>query len=418
MKNYYVFDTSSLILEAYTLFEDYTNIIIPSICLKELEIIKESPDKDPEVKQAVRFLLDLLDENENKYHIHIFKNYMLKPAKEKDLEINNDIKILMTAFDYDNTQHPDETIFVTNDNSLKCIANLFFGNDSITSVEVDKENYSGYLDTILTEYEMANFYSNMDRNLYDLYTNEYIIIRNLAGEIVDKLCWTGESYRQLKYYDFPSKMFGKKMKAMNGDIYQAFAVDSLFQNKITMLTGPAGSGKTYLSLGYLFYKLDKGDIDKIIIFCNTVATKNSAKLGYYPGSRNEKLLDSQIGNLLMSKVGSKIEVERLIEDETLTLLPLSDIRGYDTTGMKAGVYISEAQNLDINMMKLALQRIGEDSICIIDGDTETQVDLPMYADFYNGMRRASKIFRGKDVYGEVKLQKIHRSQIANIANAM
>ena len=40
MKNYYVFDTSSLILEAYTLFEDYKNIIIPSICLSELEYIK------------------------------------------------------------------------------------------------------------------------------------------------------------------------------------------------------------------------------------------------------------------------------------------------------------------------------------------------------------------------------------------
>ena len=342
MNNYYVFDTSSLILEAYTLFEDFKNIVIPSICLKELEIIKTSPDKDPEIKQAVGFLLDLLDKHEDEYDIHIFKNYMLKPAKEKDFEINNDMKILMTALDYDTTQHPDETIFVTNDKSLKRIANVFFGNDNIISVTVDKEDYTGYLDIVLNEYEMAMFYSNQDNNLYDLYNNEYLIIRNIDNEIVDKLCWTGDQYRQLKYYDFPSKLFGKKMKAYAGDIYQAFAVDSLFQNKITMLTGPAGSGKTYLSLGYLFYKLEKGDINKIVIFCNTVATKNSAKLGYYPGSRNEKLLDSQIGNLLVSKIGSRIEVERLIEDETLSLLPLSDIRGYDTTGMKAGVYISEA----------------------------------------------------------------------------
>ena len=418
MRNYYVFDTSSLILEAYTLFEDYSNIIIPSVCLTELENIKTSADKDPEVKQAVRFLLDLLDDNPDKFEIHVFKNGMLKPAREKDLEINNDIKILMTAVDYDNTRHPDETIFVTNDLSLKRIANEFFGNDSIISAEVNDGNYVGYLDLKLSDADMALFYSNQSNNCYGLNINEYLIIRDLNGVIVDRLCWTGEGYRQLKYFDFPSKHFGKKMKAYAGDVYQALAVDSLFQNKITMLTGPAGSGKTYLSLGYLFYKLEKGDIDKIVIFCNTVATKNSAKLGFYPGSRDEKLLDSQIGNLLVSKIGSRVEVERLIEDETLTLLPLSDIRGYDTTGMKAGVYISEAQNLDINMMKLALQRIGEDSICIIDGDTDAQVDLPMYADFYNGMKRASKIFRGKDVYGEVRLQKIHRSKIANIADSM
>ncbi|MDV3428511.1 MAG: PhoH family protein [Bacillota bacterium] len=137
-------------------------------------------------------------------------------------------------------------------------------------------------------------------------------------------------------------------------MYQLLAVDSLVNNQISLINGPAGSGKTYLSLSYLFSLLDKGSIDKIVIFCNTVATKNSAKLGYYPGTRDEKLLDSQIGNLLMSKLGSRYEVERLIEEELLILLPFSDLRGYDTSGMKAGVYISEAQNLDITLMKLGL----------------------------------------------------------------
>jgi predicted ribonuclease YlaK len=88
--------------------------------------------------------------------------------------------------------------------------------------------------------------------------------------------------------------------------------------------------------------LDHGKIDKIIVFCNTVATKDSARLGYYPGSKDEKLLDSQIGNLLISKVGGRIEVERMMHDEELILLPMSDIRGYDTSGMRAGIYISEA----------------------------------------------------------------------------
>jgi len=121
-----------------------------------------------------------------------------------------------------------------------------------------------------------------------------------------------------------------------------------------MIKGPAGSGKTLLSLGFLFSQLEKGKIDKIIVFCNTVAAKNSAKLGFLPGTRDEKLLDSQIGNLLISKIGGRTEVERLVDEEKLVLLPMSDIRGYDTTGMRAGIYISEAQNLDISLMKLAL----------------------------------------------------------------
>ena len=138
----------------------------------------------------------------------------------------------------------------------------------------------------------------------------------------------------------------------------------------------------------------------------------------YPGSRTEKLLDSQIGNLLDSKLGGRMFTEQLINDGTLVLLPMSDIRGYDTTGMNAAIYISEAQNLDIELMRLALQRIGDDSICILDGDSNTQVDLSMYAGDSNGMRRVSKIFGDADFYGEVTLQKIHRSKIAELAQEL
>ena len=66
-----------------------------------------------------------------------------------------------------------------------------------------------------------------------------------------------------------------------------------------------------------------------------------------------------------------MEVERLIDEGKLLLLPMADIRGYDTMNMNAGIYITEAQNLDIALMKLALQRVGEDCICIIDGDEKT-----------------------------------------------
>lgn len=190
------------------------------------------------------------------------------------------------------------------------------------------------------------------------------------------------------------------------------------RNKITLVKGPAGSGKSFLSLSYLFHLLGNNKIDKIIIFCNTVATKGAAKLGYYPGERDEKLLDSQIGNFLTSKLGDKSAAEQLMQQERLILLPMSDIRGYDTSGMRAGVYITEAQNLDISLMKLAIQRIGEDSVCIIDGDQKTQVDDLAFEGSNNGMRRLSKVFRGSALYGEVELKKIHRSQLANLAEKM
>ena len=338
---------------------------------------------------------------------------MLKPIEEKSLTINNDIRILATALDYNATQN--EVLFITNDLSLYYMARLFVSEDQLASVAEDNDTYQGYIDIQLDDEEMEAFYSYPEINHFNSYINEYIIIRNKQNEIIDRKVWTGDGYRSISFDNFESKQFGR-IKPL--DIQQQFAADSFIHNKITMIKGPAGSGKSYLALGYLFNQLEKGRIDKIIIFCNTVAAKNAARLGYLPGDRDMKLLDSQIGNFLSSKLGSKLEVEKLIESEKLILLPMSDVRGYDTTGMQAGIYITEAQNLDISLMKLALQRIGEDSICIIDGDEKTQVDDINFAGSNNGMRRASKIFRGTEIYGEIELKQIHRSKIALIAERL
>lgn len=342
---------------------------------------------------------------------------MLKPIIEKGLSITNDTKILATAIHYDKYCHPDETVFITNDLALRHIANLFFGEDSIFSIEeYEEDQYSGYKEIVMSEEEMASFYTNQE-NIYDLLINEYLIIKDESGAIVDKYRWAGNEFLPVKFHTFSSRWFGD-IKPMKNDIQQALVADSFENNQITLIKGPAGSGKTILALGFLLHKLETNQIDRIIIFCNTVATRNSARLGYLPGSRNEKLLDSQIGNLLASKFGGKIEVERLIDQEKIILLPLSDIRGYDTSGMRAGIYVSEAQNMDIYLMKLVLQRIGSDSICIIDGDCKTQVDDVNFAGKNNGMRRLSEIFRGHAIYGEIELKTIHRSEIGRIAELM
>lgn len=342
---------------------------------------------------------------------------MLWYVDGKQLSITPDLKILATALDYDTRVHPDETVFITNDLALFNIANLFFGNDSIQMVEERKDDYSGYIDRIFTDDELAYFYEHPYENTYNLEINEYLNLYNSEKDLIDQVCWTGDGYRHVGSYVFSSMAFGD-IKPIKNDPYQYLAMDSLKNNQITMIKGLPGSGKSILALSYLFSQLDKGRINKIIIFCNTVAAKNAARLGFYPGERDTKLLDSQIGNLLITKLGSRMAVERLLEDERLVLMPLADCRGVDTSDMKAGVYISEAQNLDIYLMKLVLQRIGEDSICIIDGDYSDQVDDPAFAGRQNGMRRASKIFRGADIYGEVELRYIHRSKIAKIAEGL
>lgn len=413
---YKCYDTCSLLEQAGHLFNsDEFTLVISSITLEELENIKTSGNKDPDVKYAARKVLTDMDEHYGAFEIVLYNDSFGDMMMRDGISLSNDAKIIACARHFAAKHPQDEVIFVTNDLICRHIASMYFITEKVIEENYD---YDGYKEVYLDEDGLIEFYSNQDKNLYDLFINQYLLVYDAnSGDCIERLVWTGDGYRRLAYNTFASKWFGD-VKPMKGDLYQSLVADSFSNNKITLVKGPAGSGKTYLSLGFLMHKLERNKIDRIIVFCNTVATKNSAKLGFYPGTRDEKLLDSQIGNLLISKFGGRVAVEQMILEEKLVLLPLSDIRGYDTSGMKAGIYISEAQNMDVELMKLTLQRIGEDSICIIDGDCKTQVDDIHFAGSNNGMRRASQVYRGEDVYGEVTLKNIHRSRVAMIAEKM
>lgn len=401
----YFYDTCALINDQEVAFKE--PFVIADVTLYELEEIKTSRTKDEEVKIHVRKLLHLLDENDDKYTVIGHK----QDAFLQSYQDKNDMKIIMTALEYAATA-PIQ--FRTDDLACAFLARNA-GLDVVTHT-VDDEQYLGFKKLNFdSEDATVEFYSHMtEGNLYNLEVNQYLLIY-VKDVLIDKLRWDGEKYIPVGYPYYESKALGKIGPK---DEYQAIALDSMKHNQLTVLRGPAGTGKSYLSMGFLMNRLERGVIDKIIVFCNTVATAGAARLGFYPGSRDEKLLDSQIGNFLASKLGGMEGVRNLIDAERLVLLPMSDIRGFDTTGMHAGIYITEAQNMDIELMRLALQRIGEDSICVIEGDDDAQVDMAMYAGARNGMKRMSKVFRGQDFYGEVSLQNIHRSRIANIAQKM
>ena len=387
-------------------------IYISSISLKELEDIKTSARKDEGTKYAARQVVKVLDANPDKIQVVL---YQIMPEDCRKEEYTPDEKIISSCLYVRDFLDPDVT-FVTNDGCCRLLANYEFCLKAESSLPANEE-YLGFKELSLSSEEMANLYSYPSINSYELLANEYLIVKDANGDIVDQMRWDGEQFLPVKIGTLKSDYFGS-IKPYKGDPYQMIALNSLTTNQVTMLKGKAGTGKSYLALGYLFYLLDKRKIDKIIVFCNTVATANSAKLGYLPGTRDEKLLDSSIGNMLSAKLGGDYAVERLTAEGKLVLLPMSDIRGYDTSNQRAGVYITEAQNMDISLMKLALQRVGEDSNVIIDGDYNAQVDLAQYAGDNNGMRRMSEVFRGHNFYGEVELQNIYRSKIARVAEAM
>lgn len=413
----FFYDTCSLLNNYSIIFKNISSspFVVSNITLMELEEIKNSNRKDDSIKFKAKKVSQLLNFYYGKYTIVNYEREWDETYLKTIpfLLNNNDSRIVTSAYVYSDT-HPD-ICFVTDDvncnNLAKCLG---LTTNSLTTKE-DAE-YTGYkIITCYNEDELAEVYNKIySDEHFDLLPNQYLVIRQDDKDI-DCYVLRDNKLIQIQFNTFKSKMLGE-IKPI--DLYQKLAIDSLQHNTLTMLRGAAGTGKSYLGLGFLFDRLEAGIIDKIIIFCNTVATAGSAKLGYYPGSRTEKLLDSQIGNFLVSKLGDRVAVERLIAEGELILLPMSDIRGFDTTGMRAGIYITEAQNLNIDLIKLALQRIGDDGICILDGDSDTQVDLGIYSGVNNGMRRVSQVFKGQEFYGEVTLPICHRSKIAQIAERL
>lgn len=391
----YFYDTCALLNELEQAFQE--PFYIADTTLYELEEIKVSKNKDDDVKAKARRLCRLLNENFDKYTV----------IRVHHFDLPNDQKIIKGA------EIAGQCIFKTAD--LACRLLAVAAGLQVEYETIEEDNYLGYKKIIFeTEDDTVDFYNNMLENKYDLLENEYLFIY-VKDQLIDKYRWTNKGYEKIPFPCFDSRTLGKLKPK---DEYQMAAMDSLKHNQFTVLRGPAGTGKSLIAMSYLMECLEKGVIDKIIVFCNTVATAGSARLGFYPGDKNSKLLDSQIGNFLVSKLGSMSAVEQMIANEQLLLIPMSDCRGMDTTGMRAGIYFTEAQNMNIDMMKLFLQRIGEDCICIVDGDDNSQVDMECYAGNRNGMKRLSQVFRGCDFYGEIKLQSIYRSRIAKKAEEM
>ena len=413
----YFLDTNVLLDD----FEKYTTLpfVISSETLKELESIKTNRNKTEDVRVAARHATRWLSENDDKYEVVVYNECVKQIAVDNNLDYASpDIKICCSAAYWQNNNvDVDHLVFVTYDLSCRNIAGKILMLDVEYEVLKLQDEYKGFLEVTLDDDELAYFYEHQNENIYELLINQYLIIKNHNGDAIDNYRWDGEKHQPIKIGNIKSELFGL-VKPYKGDVYQQCVLNSFINNKITMVRGKAGTGKTYCAIGYLLFLLEKHKIDKIILFTNTQPTINTARLGFYPGSRDEKLRESSIGNILASKLGDSFMLDKLMSEGKLMLLPMCDIRGYDTTGMAAGVFITESQNLSVDLMKLALQRIGEDSICIIDGDYNAQVDSDQYAGKNNGMRRLSEVFRGQDFYGEVELQNIYRSRIAELAEQM
>ena len=169
---------------------------------------------------------------------------------------------------------------------------------------------------------------------------------------------------------------------------QAKAIKVIKKNDLSLLTGPAGTGKTFLSIVYGMALLDSNEIDKIIL-CRP-AVEAGENLGFLPGDLKEKV-DPYLTPLYESleKILPQNKLKDLLLYNIIEIVPLAYMRG--RTLENSFMILDEAQNSTDKQMKMFLTRLGIGSRAVITGDI-TQVDLKKNK--YSGLIQAIHILNG------------------------
>lgn len=180
-------------------------------------------------------------------------------------------------------------------------------------------------------------------------------------------------------------------------VNQQKLVDLVAANDLVFALGPAGTGKTYISVALAVKALKNKTVKKIII--SRPAVEAGENLGFLPGDLKEKI-DPYL-RPIYDALNDMIPYEKLryyMEREIIEIAPLAYMRG--RTLNNAFILLDEAQNTSPMQMKMFLTRMGPDSKMIVTGDA-TQVDLP--ARQQSGLREAIRILNGVKGIGFLQL---------------
>lgn len=149
-------------------------------------------------------------------------------------------------------------------------------------------------------------------------------------------------------------------------------VDAVVKNDLVFAIGPAGTGKTYISVAMAVRALKNKEVKKIIISRPVVEAGES--LGFLPGDMKEKV-DPYL-RPIYDALEDMIPLEKLkffMENKVIEIAPLAYMRG--RTLNNAFVLLDEAQNTTPMQIKMFLTRMGPSSKVMINGDS-SQIDLP------------------------------------------
>jgi predicted ribonuclease YlaK len=381
--------------------------IIPSVVIAELENIKTSGTKSEEIRFKARQATRVLSENEDKYDVIIVTNKIYDIVQEHNLPIDNDNLIIACCLEI-----KEPVVFVSNDLCARLIAANIFG-ISVESYNTDKNKdiYKGYKEVTLSDEKMAYFYSHLNENQFSNLINEYLIIKNSDGEIVEKRKWNGESYVLVSFKQINNDFIGK-IKPRNMEQELAFDMLQDKESTIKVLTGGYGTGKDYLMVSTALDLIKNHKYNKIMWVRNNIEVKNSKPIGFLPNGMKDKLLPFAM--VMADHLGGVDGLELLITQQKIEIGHLGFMRGRDIKNTI--IMCSEAENMTKEHIQLLIGRVGEGSALWLNGDYR-QTDDNVFEN-NNGLIKSIERLKGNRKFGFVKLKTTERSETAQLADLL
>lgn len=205
---------------------------------------------------------------------------------------------------------------------------------------------------------------------------------------------------------------GKPIKSRSNN--QQLLVDAFNKNDMVFAVGPAGTGKTYLSIALAVKSLKAKEVKKIIL--SRPAVEAGEKLGFLPGDMKEKI-DPYLQPLYdsLEDMIPAVKLQDMVDKHIIQIAPLAFMRG--RTLNDAIIILDEAQNTSTAQIRMFLTRLGMNSKMIITGDL-TQIDLPYHQK--SGLKEAVEILNDTEGIAIVKLSQkdiVRHKLVTKIVNA-
>ena len=162
-----------------------------------------------------------------------------------------------------------------------------------------------------------------------------------------------------------------KPKGVNQELYFETLNDK--ENKLLLIVGPAGTGKTLFACQKAITDLKKMEINKIIITRPVITVDE--EIGFLPGNIIKKMdpWTKPIFDIFLEYY-NKLQIDQMINNGKIEICPLAFMRG--RTFKNAFIIADEMQNSSPNQMKMLTTRIGDNSRIVITGDLQ-QSDIPI-----------------------------------------